>query len=458
MIDQKFNEISEYKSLREFSNYVSQLLENKLWVKVLVAMLLGALAGMVLSPATGWVPETLSLALGDWLALPGKLFLKLVQMIMIPLVVTSIMTGILSAGIDNLKKMGLGITLYFVFTTAVAVFIGIVFSILLKPGTYFFEKSGAPENQPAQQNMAAVEDMENKSAILTSIPDAVTNLLPDNPLASMVSGEMLPIVLFSIIIGIAITQIKQDQRKTFTGLLSATQEICMTVVNWSMKLVPYAVFGLVAQLISTIGVSSLKSLGYYAMAVLLGLFTLMLFYLVIVRFFGKVTPLHFLRSIRDLQLLAFSTTSSAAVMPLSIKTAQEKLGVDKSTSNFIIPIGATINMDGTALYQVISTIFIAQAYGIEMGMPTILLLTITVVAASIGTPAIPGGGVVILASVLTSVGIPTEGIVLIIGVERILGMFRSAVNVTGDMTACLVFNRREEQALLKEDKKIAVNV
>jgi len=156
---------------------------------------------------------------------------------------------------------------------------------------------------------------------------------------------------------------------------------------------------------------------------------------------GKTNPMHFLKKIRDVQLLAFSTTSSAAVMPLSLQTAEEELKVDKTISNFIIPIGATVNMDGTALYQTITTLFIAQAYGLEMSLLNIIVVIVTIVAASIGTPAIPGGGVVILASVLGSVGIPAEGIIIIIGVERLLGMFRTAVNVTGDLTACMVFNR-----------------
>ena len=148
-----------------------------------------------------------------------------------------------------------------------------------------------------------------------------------------------------------------------------------------------------------------------------------------------------MKKITDVQLLAFSTTSSAAVMPLSLKTAEEELKVNGSISNFIIPIGATVNMDGTALYQTITTLFIAQAYGLEMGLLNIIVVVVTIVAASIGTPAIPGGGVVILASVLSSAGIPAEGIIIIIGVERLLGMFRTAVNVTGDLTACMVFNR-----------------
>ncbi len=208
-----------------------------------------------------------------------------------------------------------------------------------------------------------------------------------------------------------------------------------------MLLVPVAVFGLMAQLTSSVGLSSLAGLGYYVLIVLAGLFLRVVFYLLLVGIVGKVNPFYFLRKIRDAQLLAFSTTSSAAVMPLSLKTAEEELHVDKSVSNFIIPIGATVNMDGTALYQTITTLFIAQVYGLEMSLMSIIVVVITIVAASIGTPAIPGGGVVVLASVLSSVGIPAEGIIIIIGVERLLGMFRTAANVTGDLTACVVFNR-----------------
>lgn len=208
-----------------------------------------------------------------------------------------------------------------------------------------------------------------------------------------------------------------------------------------MRLVPYAVFGLIAQLVMSVGMSSLSGIGMYVITVLIGLLILLVMYMMIVAFIGRRNPITFLKEIRDVQLLAFSTTSSAAVMPLSIKTAQNKLGISKSISNFLIPVGATINMDGTALYQCISTVFIAQVYDLELSLASLLVIILTIVAASIGTPSIPGGGVVILASVLQGAGIPAEGIILIIGVDRILGMFRTAVNVTGDLTACIVFEK-----------------
>ncbi len=208
-----------------------------------------------------------------------------------------------------------------------------------------------------------------------------------------------------------------------------------------MMLVPYAVFGLIAALISRIGIGIFLGLGYYMLVVILGLIILMVFYLILIFVFIKKKPFNFLRLIREPQLLAFSTASSAAVMPLTMKTANEKLRVSSNISNFVIPLGATINMDGTALFQCVTTLFMAQAYGIEVDLINLILITATVVAASIGTPAIPGGGVIILASVLMSAGIPSEGLIVIIGIDRILGMFRTAVNVTGDLTACLIFNK-----------------
>jgi len=431
----------EFKPLRSFEIHLQSLIDAKLWVKVLLALFLGIGFGVVLSPETAWVPKSISTAMGDWLALPGMLFLKMVQMIMIPLIFASIITGIVSATGDQLKKLGIGLGVYFIITTTISIFIGVVLTLLIKPGNAIHENTTADHTDVVKN-----ADVGGEVAGLNDIPGAITSLLPENPLASMVSGEMLAIVIFTIIIGVAIVQLSEAAKNPIMHLLSAIQEICMTIVNWAMRLVPYAVFGLMAQLTSSVGIGSLKGIGLYVATVLLGLLIFLGIYLFIVAVVGRFNPILFLRKIKDVQLLAFSTTSSAAVMPLSIKTAQDELGISKSISNFLIPVGATVNMDGTAMYQCISTLFIAQVYGMEMTISSIVLIMFTLVAASIGTPAIPGGGVVILASVLQSAGIPAEGIVIIIGVERILGMFRAAINVTGDLTACLVFQRFETKS------------
>lgn len=423
----------EFVFLKSLDSYLQSLIQSKLWVKIIIGVVLGIALGWLLGPTFGFISSDTAITLGSWLALPGKIFMKLVQMIMIPLVFASIITGIVLTDIQQLKSMGLKLILYFVFTTLVSVSIGAVLAIYLKPGKGM--NLGLGEHATKTTNQADIN-------IARDLPDTISNLLPSNPLASMVSGEMLAIVIFTIIIGVAITQVNEKSKKPITHLLQAIQEICMNIVQFAMKLIPYAVFGLMAQLTLTLGFDSIKSLSYYIFTVIIGLFILLIVYLLIIQFFTDEKPLSFLKKIKQTQLLAFSTASSAAVMPMTIKTAEDELKVDKGISNFLVPIGATINMDGTSLYQCISTLFIMQAYGIEVGMANLLVITFTIVAASIGTPAIPGGGVIILGSVLTGVGVPAEGILLVIGIDRILGMFRTAINVTGDLTACLVFNKR----------------
>jgi Na+/H+-dicarboxylate symporter len=215
----------------------------------------------------------------------------------------------------------------------------------------------------------------------------------------------------------------------------------MTVVRWAMRLAPLAVFGLMAQLTSRLGLDALLGMGVYVGTVLGGLLILLVFYLGVAWVLGKRNPVAFLRAIKDVQLLAFSTSSSAAVMPLSMKTAEETLGIRPSISQFVIPLGATINMDGTALYQGVATVFLAQVFGLDLSVGQIGLVVVTAVAASIGTPATPGVGIVILSMVLGAAGVPLAGIGLIIGVDRILDMSRTALNVTGDLTAASVLDR-----------------
>jgi Na+/H+-dicarboxylate symporter len=253
--------------------------------------------------------------------------------------------------------------------------------------------------------------------------------------------EMLQVVLFAVFIGLALVAMPPKQAQPILSLMGSLQEVCMTVVRWAMYIAPFAVFGLLAQITIKVGLDALLGMAVYVGTVILGLLLMIVFYLLIVSFFGRYNPLRFLSAVREVQLLAFSTSSSAAVMPLSMQTAEDKLGVRPSISQFLIPLGASINMDGTALYQAAATVFLAQVYSVELSLPALLLILVTTVGASIGSPATPGVGIVILAMVLSSVGIPASGVALIIGVDRILDMSRTAVNVTGDLTACLVMDR-----------------
>ena len=425
----------EFRPLTALSVHLESLIKGRLWLQVIVGLLLGAALGLLLNPSTGLVSERVGSWLANWLELPGQIFMRLIQMVMIPLIFASIISGIVSNTSDNLKTFGLRLFLYFVFTTTVAIIIGLSITLLMKPGEYVLSLGGFPES--GEKQILPTE----QANLIDNIPMAISNLIPNNPLESILMGEMLGVVIFTIIIGIAITQLKDVTAQPIIRFTEAIQKICMIVVSWAMKLVPYAVFGLMGALLSRIGIGIFLGLGYYMSVVIIGLLILMSFYLLLVLFVGKKNPFKFLKAIKEPQLLAFSTASSAAVMPVSMKTAEENLKIPSNISDFVIPIGATINMDGTALFQCVTTLFMAQAYGIELSLINLILISATVIAASIGTPAIPGGGVIILATVLQSVGIPADGLIVIIGIDRILGMFRTVVNVTGDLTACLVFNR-----------------
>jgi Na+/H+-dicarboxylate symporter len=248
-------------------------------------------------------------------------------------------------------------------------------------------------------------------------------------------------VIYAIFIGIALLALKKSQSKLILDLASSIQAITMKIVNWAMIIAPLAVFGLLCDVTIRIGVDAILGMSVYVATVILGLLLLLSFYVLIVMFVAKINPIRFLRAIREPQLLAFSTSSSAAVMPLSMKTAHEKLGVRQSIAQFVVPLGATVNMDGTALYQVVAVVFLTQVFGIELTVSDLLLLIVTTVGASIGSPSTPGVGIVILATILQNTGVPPAGIALILGVDRILDMCRTTVNVSGDLTACVVMDR-----------------
>lgn len=411
---------------------LSSLVKGRLWLKVLLGMFSGIVIGILLGPAVGWVPIDIATAIGNWLALPGQLFLTLIQMIVMPLVFASVIRGLTaSESFETLRKMGTGIVVYFVITTTIAIIIGIWVTVLIKPGSFVDADQFRATVQQTQATTTAAAATPNMS----ELPEKIITILPTNPLNSMVEGQMLQVVLFAMIVGIALVMMKPAQAKPLLELMISLQEVCMTVVGWAMRLAPIAVFGLMAQLTTKIGLNALIGMAVYVGTVLLGLAILLCLYLLLVLIVARERPLAFLRAIREVMLLAFSTSSSAAVMPLSIKTAEEKLHIHASISQFVIPLGATINMNGTALYQGVATIFLAQIFGVDLSMSVLLLVIVTAVGASIGSPGTPGVGIVILAMVLETAGIPSAGVVLIMGVDRILDMSRTAVNVCGDLVA-----------------------
>lgn len=412
---------------RTLSSYLFSLVEGRLWLKVLIGLFLGLVVGTLLGPSVGLIAPDKGATIGNWLAFPGKLFIATIQMIVIPLVIASVIRGLAATeGMDQLRKVGLRVVFFFTVTTAIAASIGLWVGMLIKPGL-LLEGTALPD-----QKTAAVDSVAELPDV-NSLPDTLLGLLPGNPLDAMVQGQMLQVVIFSVIVGIALVSMLPEQSRPMLELLRSVQQICMTIVHWAMRLAPYAVFGLMAQLTTSLGLSALVGMASYVATVLMGLLLMFCLYLFILRSLAGTAPLHFLKQTRDVLLLAFSTSSSAAVMPLSIRTAQEKLAVRPSIAQFVIPLGATINMNGTALYQSVATVFLAQVYGVDLSLASMALVVAMAVGASIGSPATPGVGIVILSMVLTSVGIPPSGIALIMGVDRILDMSRTAINVTGDL-------------------------
>ncbi|EMJ65596.1 MULTISPECIES: dicarboxylate/amino acid:cation symporter [Leptospira] len=422
-----------FKKLNSLNVKIITHLKEKLWLKIFVGMLAGIFTGILLGSDLSLVNRNIAQLTTSWLVVPGLIFINLLQMIMVPLIFSSIILGICSAeNIENVKKLGIGTLIYFVFTTFIAVTIGIALSLWLEPG-----KSTTQIKNTLNSNIPSATEIPT----LDKYPELFMSFFPKNPFLSITQGEMLNVIVFSILLGIAILSVSKDLSKPILEILNSVFQISMKIVNWAMALTPFAVFGLMAKAISSIGVELLVTLGVYMSVVLLGLVSILGVYSIILIFLAKRNPIGFFSKIAGLQLLAFSTSSSAAVMPVSIQTATENLGVKKNIAEFIIPVGATINMDGTALYQAVATIFLAQYFGIELSPTQLVFILFATVGASIGTPSTPGIGIVILATILAGLGIPTEGMGIILGVDRFLDMCRTTVNVTGDITASCVMDR-----------------
>lgn len=426
--------------------YIITLIKTKLWAQVLFGLFLGLVFGVFIGPEFGYVEEDTANIITEWLSIPAHLFLKIIQMIIVPLIFASIIRGLTSSGsMKQLQSLGLGVAIYFVITTAIALSIGIIVVTTIIPGNFIDtelirESFGLEDVTPEEKSELDLQD----------IPQSIVSIIPSNPLSSFMAGEMLSIIVFALIVGVSMITLPEKSSKPILDLLESIQKITLKVVSWAMRLAPFAAFGLMASITSKLGLTALSGLGAYMVTVVIGLFIMLIVYVIIIKFFAKRPLLSTLRMIRDPQLLAFSTSSSAAVMPLSIKTAEEKLKVEPKVSQFVIPLGATINMDGTALYQIVATFFLAQLFSIELGFTTIILISLTALAASIGAPSAPGTGIVILSTILIAAGIPPVGIILLLGVDRILDMTRTMVNVTGDLTACMFFDRRTRKKNLEE--------
>ena len=426
------------RSLPKQVRQLNPLRRSRLWLQVLIGMGLGVAVGILLGPGVGILDARASLLVGNWLALPGQLFLTAIQFVVVPLVVASVIRGIAGGerreGFGRMSSLTL---LFFVATTLVAAVIGLTVGYLIGPGDLIdggLVTAALAETAIDTQAVAVgVPDLEN-------LPDLLLSLFPDDPLSTFVSGNMLQIVIVSAIFGIALTRLKRTESASILDLLASIQAVSMVIVRFVLKFAPIAVFGLMASITARIGFQALLGTAAYLVTVLIGLALLMALYLAIAAVAGR-KPWPFLAKSRDAMLLAFSTSSSAAVMPLTMTTAEKGLRVRTSVTRFVVPLGATVNMAGTALYQAVATVFLAQVFGIEIGIAGAALVVVLATGSSIGSPGTPGVGIVILATILSSVGIPPAGIAIILGVDRLLDMSRTAVNVLGDLVACVVIDK-----------------
>ena len=401
----------------------------KLARNIIIALIAGVVAGLVLNIFS---PDFFSKADAFLFKPLGTIFLNLMKMLVVPVVFISIALG--TVGIGDPKKLGRigGKTIgYFLITTAIALVIAISLGLLMKPG----------EGGNFETENAAYEATE-----APPVSETLLGIIPTNPISAMAEGNMLQIIFFAALIGFGMAMIGAKVEKV-KELFEQANELIMYLITFVMKFAPYGAFGLIASAVGSQGIEALKVMGMYMAVVLGALFIhMVVVYGGSVAFIGKRNPIWFFKNFFPAQVVAFSTASSAATLPISMKTAQEKLKVPESVSSFTQSLGATINMDGTAIMQGAAVIFIAQAYDIQLTMGQLLTVVLTAVLASIGTAAVPGAGLIMLAMVLTSVGLPVEGIALVLGVDRLLDMVRTAVNITGD-AACAVVVAKSEGVL-----------
>lgn len=417
----------------------------QLYTKILIGLILGTVMGAIANLG-GITPLQ---ELFGAIEILGTAFINLITMIVIPLVVASLLVG--TASLGDLKKLGRigGKTLtYYMLTTAVAVTIGLALANVIKPG------DGISEETRVELTERYGGDAASRMDIAENAPgweETLLRIIPRNPVRAAADMDLLPLIFFTICFGAALTVIPPDRRESVLTFFHGINDASMVLINWIMELAPYAVFVLIGSVVANFGFDLLQSLLTYTLVVVLGL-GLHAFgtYGLILRFFAGLNPAKFYPRVAAAPLLAFSTSSSNATLPLTIETAEQKVGVSNEVASFVLPLGATINMDGTALYQAVAVMFIAQIYGVDLVLADQLVIVLTATLASVGAAGVPSAGIITLIIVLNSVGMGEQvqaGIALILGVDRILDMIRTSVNVTGDLTCSAVIARSEGEEL-----------
>lgn len=398
---------------------------------IFLSLLLGAVFGLFLHYV---VPEGNfrdNILVEGILYVCGQGFIRLMQMLVVPLVFCSLVCGSMAIGdTKTLGKVGVKTILFYIATTAIAVIIALATAYMINPGLGL--------------DMDAIQVSEvSQAAASPSIADTLLNIIPKNPINAMANGDMLPIIVFALFVGVMLAKLGH-RTDVVANFFSQFNDIMMEMTNTVMKLAPIGVFCLIARTFATVGFSAflpmLKYMGNVVLALMIQCFVV---YQIMLFVFTRLNPLKFIKKFLPVMGFAFSTATSNATIPMSIDTLNKKMGVSKQISSFTVPLGATINMDGTSIMQGVAVVFIAQAFGIELTLGNLATVVLTATIASIGTAGVPSVGLVTLAMVLTSVGLPTEGIALIMGIDRILDMIRTAVNITGDAVCTTIVCHQE---------------
>jgi Na+/H+-dicarboxylate symporter len=402
----------------------------KLHTKILIGMVLGVIIGIIFKEKAVLIKPL------------GTLFIRLITMVVVPLVFVSLFIGTASLGdIKKLGRIGVKAFLYFFVTTAVAISIGVTIANLVKPGIGLDPSVQAQLKKDYQQEKVFdFKRLEERPSLI----ETIVNVVPTNPIKALAEGNMLQIIFLAIIFGIAITLIKKEKAKSVIEFFDGLNDTIIQIVHIVMRLAPYGVFALIAAVVGEFGIDILLPLVKYSLVVVSGLFIYTFSVnCLTVGIIGRYSPLRFFKNYRPAMLIAFSTSSSNAALPVAMECVEEKMNVPKEITSFVLPLGATINMDGTALYQGVAAIFIAQIYGMGLGISQQLTIILTATLASVGAAGVPGAGIITLAMVLQAINVPLEGIALILGVDRILDMLRTTTNIIGDAAGAVVVNATE---------------
>lgn len=422
-------------------NLLKSLKKLPLWVKIFIGMGLGILMGLVA------VWTSLEQFTINWIKPWGNIFLKLLKLIAVPLIFVSLVKGISSlSNISKLSRIGLKTIIIYLVTTVIATTVGLSLVNIVQPGHVF------PEERQEEYRERFLNDITDKQLFADEMKDQgplyfFEDLIPENIIfAAGDNSKMLQIIFFAILFAIAMVLVPEKNVRVVKHFFDGLNDIILKIIDLIMRFAPVGVFALMAGLIVDFSGDSdlFSALGMYMLTAFLGLmFLILIFYPLIIRLLAGIRTRDFLRGILPAQLVAFSTSSSAATLPVTLKQVTNEFKVSKTVANFVLPVGVTINMDGTSCYQAIAAVFIAQVFGMDLTVSQQLSIVLLATLASIGSPGVPGGSIVMLIVVLTSVGIPVEGLALILGVDRPIDMLRTVVNITGDSTVASIVAKSE---------------